>query len=204
MDASSICLWKAFLDLLPTYKRTAWGLLFQWHGTVYVYILACCSPSQCCYLVISLLVLSKYSVFSISVNYVSIVASKCNLKAHCQPSLMHCALQTQIPWNLSCSKLLIVVKGFISKIWYPFEQHRLSVRKNFHPFEQLWLSVRKRNVICLKDSGYLLDKNFHPFEWLGLCHPLKKNCHPLSKTVFISSISNYDINHYPWEKDSDF
>ena len=91
---------------------------------------------------------------------------------------MHCAPQTQIPWNLSYSKLLIVVKGFISKIWYPFEQHWLSVLKNYHPFERLRLSVRKRNVICLNDSGYLLDKNFHPFEWLGLCHPLKKNCHP--------------------------
>ena len=94
------------------------------------------------------------------------------------PTLMHCAPQTQIPWNLSYSKLLIVVKGFISKIWYPFEQHGLSVRNNCHTFERLWLSVRKRNVICLNDSGYLLDKNFHPFEWLGLCHPLKKNCHP--------------------------
>ena len=101
------------------------------------------------------------------------------------PTLMHCAPQTQIPWNLSYSKLLIVVKGFISKIWYPTEQHRLSVQKNCHPFERLWLSVRKRNVICLNDSGYLLERNFHPFDWLGL-----SSIH-LKKTVIHLNSSSY-------------
>ena len=103
---------------------------------------------------------------------------------------MHCAPQTQIPWNLSYSKLLIVVKGFISKIWYPFEQHGLSVRNNCHTFERLWLSVRKRNVICLNDSGYLLERNFHPFDWLGL-----SSIH-LKKTVICLNSSSYPFKTY--------
>ena len=88
---------------------------------------------------------------------------------------------------MSYSKLLIVVKGF----WYPFKQHRLSVRKNCYPFERFWLSVRKRNVICLNDSGYLLDKNFIHSNGLG--YAIHIYCHPFEQFELSFQINNCQL-----------
>ena len=90
------------------------------------------------------------------------------------PTLIHCALRTQIP-RISCyTKLLIVVKGFskdlvlVRTVQAIRSKKMSSVRtalairwkKKCHPFERLRLSVREK----LSSVG----KNCHPFARLGL------------------------------------
>jgi len=93
------------------------------------------------------------------------------------------------------------VKGFrcrlFSKIWYPFELLRLSVREKVslknkcRPFERPRLSVpeklpctrtarairRKKLSSTVPTSQAIRSKNCHPFEWLELSVP--KYCRPL-------------------------